>query len=167
MDNQKVADSMIRLRFVAGRDDISLAIIARSQVCMPFCPSHVECVTPDGKFVGQHFHGGMQARDPGYDKSYLANELFVDLPATPEQTDAFYAFVEARIGQPYDWKSIIDYALPVNLHVFNHAICSAGMFLGLRAPGCTWFRWPVTVPAHLISPRDLLLMLSTHVEIPH
>jgi hypothetical protein len=166
---------MIRLRFVAGKDDISLAIILRSQVCMPFTPSHVESVRPDGKYVGQHFSGGMQARDPGYDKAIMSHELFVDLPASPEQNDAFYAFIDSKIGQPYDWKSIIDYALPVDLHIFNDAICSATVELGLRATPAgqmasafkPWLRWPVTVPAHLISPRDLLLMLSCLVEIPH
>jgi len=158
---------MIRLRFVAGTDDISLAIIARSQVCMPFCPSHVECVTPAGKYLGQHFDGGMQARDPGYDKSYLAHELLLDLPSTQEQADAFYAYMNASIGEPYDWKAILDYALPVNWHVFNHAICSAKTELGLRSKNCEWLRWPVTVPAHLISPRDLLLMISCMIEVPH
>lgn len=158
---------MIRLRFVACKDDVSLAIILRSQVCMPFTPSHVECVRPDGKYVGQHFEGGMQARDPGYDKSILKNELFIDLPATEEQAAAFYSFVESKIGQSYDWKSILDYALPVNLHVFNHSICSAIMELGLRTKGCECLRWPVTVPSHLISPRDLLLMISCLIEVPH
>jgi hypothetical protein len=159
---------MIRLRFVAGCDDISLAIILHSQVCMPFTPSHVECVRPsDGKYVGQHFRGGMAAREPGYDKSTLAHELFVDLPATTAQTNAFYAYIESKIGAPYDWRAILDYALPVNFHSLNHAICSATMWLGLRNRTAPRFPWPVTVPAHLISPRDLLLMLSTHVEIPH
>jgi hypothetical protein len=157
---------VIRLRFVAGKDDVSLAIILRSQVCMPFTPSHVECVDGD-KYIGQHFHGGMAAREPGYDKSYLSRELFVDLPATPEQTAAFYDYIRASIGQPYDWRAILNYALPLNLHIFNHAICSAKIELALRTQISPWLRWPVTVPAHLISPRDLLLMLSCLVEIPH
>jgi len=158
---------MIRLRFVAGLDDISLAIIARSQVAMPFTPSHVECVTPEGKYLGQHAEGGMQARDPGYDKSYLAREMFIDLPATPQQSDAFYAYMTASIGEPYDWKAILDYALPINLHVFDHAICSAKVELGLRNKTSPWLRWPLTVPAHLISPRDLLLTISGIIEVPH
>ena len=158
---------MIRLRFVAGMDDISLAIIWRSQVCMPFTPSHVECVTPEGKYAGQHAEGGMAARDPGYDKSYLAHELFVDLQASDEQTNAFYAYVEASIGEPYDWEAILDYALPFNLHVFNHAICSAKMLLALRAQPAPWIKFPIAVPAHLVSPRDLLLVLSSLVEIDH
>ena len=156
---------MIRLRFVAGNDTASLAIILRSQICMPFTPSHVECVTPEGKYVGQHGKGGMLARDPGYDKATLAHELFLDLPATNEQTNVFYDYISSKLNQPYDWRSIVDYILPVNFHEFNHAICSAIMVLALRKSG--WLKWPLTVPAHLISPRDLLLMLSGIVEIPH
>jgi hypothetical protein len=157
----------IRLRFVAGKDDISIAIILRSQIAMPFTPSHVEAVRPDGKYIGQHLRGGMQAREPGYDKDILAHELFVDLPATVEQSDSFYAFVNSKIGAPYDWASIIDYVLPVDFHLFGDAICSATMELGMRAQPAPYLHWPVTAPAHLISPRDLLLMLSCLVEIPH
>jgi hypothetical protein len=132
---------------------------------MPFAPSHVECVTPAGKYAGQHLSGGMQARDPGYDKATLAHEAFVNLPATQSQTDAFYGFVASKIGQPYDWKAIVDYAAPVDLHSVGSAICSAQMVLALRK--ADWFPFPLTVPAHLISPRDLLLMLSGIIEIPH
>jgi hypothetical protein len=156
---------MIKLRFVACDDTPSKVIILRAGVCMPFSPSHVECVTPEGKYAGQHLKGGMQARDPGYDKSILAHEAFVELPSTPAQADAFYAFVKSKLGQPYDWKAITDYVIPVNMHDFDHAICSATMVLGLRK--CGWLKWPLTVPAHLISPRDLLLMLSGIIEIPH
>jgi hypothetical protein len=41
------------------------------------------------------------------------------------------------------------------------------MVAALRSKGCEFFKWPLTVPFHHISPRDLLLILSTHVEIPH
>jgi hypothetical protein len=36
--------------------------------------------------------------------------------------------------------------------------------LALRA--CNWFRWPLAAPAHLISPRDLLLIVSGQMEVP-
>lgn len=132
---------------------------------MPFTPSHVECVTPEGKYVGQRIDGGMQAREPGYDSDGLAHEIFIELPVSDEQSDAFYTYVNSKIGQPYDWKAIVDYAMPVNMHDYDHAICSAMMSLALRA--CDYFRWPLACPAHLISPRDLFLMLSGMLEIPH
>lgn len=139
---------------------------------MPFTPSHVECVTPEGKYAGQHINGGMLAREPGYDSGQIAVlpdgrrcELVVPIEATPEQTDAFYSYIDSMLGRPYDWKAILDYALPVDFHDFGHSICSAVMTLGLRKGG-VW-PWPLTVPAHLISPRDVLLMLSGIVKIDH
>lgn len=133
---------------------------------MPFTPSHVECVTPEGKWAGQRINGGLLNREPGYDKSTVAHEAFFDLPATDTQSKAFYAFVASSIGQPYDWQAILDYAVPgLDAHEAGHAICSAFMALALRK--AQWFKWPLAVPAHLINPRDLLLMLSGMVEIPH
>ena len=160
---------MIRLRFVKGSALESKAIELREGTAMPFTPSHVECVRPDGKYVGQHMDGGMQAREPGYDNAKPSDELFLDLPATDDQAAAFYAYVEASIGEPYDWKAILDFALPVNWHQKFHAICSAKMTLALRTKGCEWFpsRLPLCVPAHDISPRDLMLILSAIVEVHH
>jgi hypothetical protein len=114
----------------------------------------------------------MQARDAGYDEADVdilpdgrRCELLVRLPVLQDQHDKFYANATAGIGQPYDWGGILDFALPGHHHQFNHAFCSARMFLLLR--GVNYFLWPVTAPAHDIDPRDLLLILSTHVEIPH
>lgn len=158
---------MIKLRFVQGSDLTCKLIIARSSVCMPFTPTHVECVTPQGKYLGQRVNGGMLARDPGYDHDDLRYELFVDLPATEAQTEKFYDFMESKIGAGYDWKAVLDYVLPINMHTFNQAICSAVVHLGLRAADWYPSHCPLTVPAHLISPRDLMLMLSCIVVIEH
>jgi hypothetical protein len=162
----------ITLRFVRSKGFSSDAIVLREQTCMPFTPSHVECVTPEGTWLGQHSDGGMQARDAGYDHDdvVIMNdsrrcELFVELPCTKEQYGAFYAKATASIGEPYDWKAILGFAVSWHEHEKFHAICSAKMLLLLRA--CDYFRWPVVVPAHLVDPRDLLLMLSTHVKIDH
>jgi hypothetical protein len=167
---------MIRLRFVTGNGALSAMIRLQAGICMPFTPSHVECVSQDGQFyIGQHLDGGMQARAIGYDAATLMvlpdgskSEKFVDLPCTPDQEAAFYAYVHSKIGQPYDWKSILSFIDPVwNLHEFNHLICSAIMTAGLRTEGCEYFPTPLTVPFHHVSPRDLFLMLSSHVEIDH
>jgi hypothetical protein len=166
----------IRLRFVTLHDAISAAIRLQAGICVPFTPSHVECVSLDGKsWIGQHMDGGMKARSAGYDKATLIklpdgtmSQKFVDLPCTLEQQTAFYAYIESKIGQPYDWESIISFADPAwNLHHSNHLICSAIMTAALRTKGCEYFFMPLTVPFHHISPRDLLLILSSHVQIDH
>jgi hypothetical protein len=160
---------MIRIRFVTCDDPLSAIIRAQAGLCMPFTPSHVECVSQDGKFyIGQHFDGGMQARSVGYDAATLLHEKFVELPCTPEQEAAFYVHVTGRIGAPYDWESIISFVDPAwNLHEKMHLICSAEIAWGLRTEPQPYFAMPLVVPFHHISPRDLFLILSSHVEIDH
>jgi hypothetical protein len=158
---------MIRLRFVTGNDPLSALIRLQGGICMPFTPSHVEAVSQDGlSYIGQHFKGGMQARPVGYDAGKVKAEKIVDLAASDIEETAFYDFLMAKIGQPYDWKSIISFMDPAwNLHEVNHLICSAMMTAALRA--CGFFPMPLTVPFHHISPRDLFLILSSHVQIDH
>jgi hypothetical protein len=158
---------VITLRFVTADDPLSRMIRTQAGICMPFTPSHVEAVSQDGKsYIGEHYDGGMQARPVGYDAKSMLHEKIVELPCTPEQETAFYFFVNAKIGEPYDWKSIISFAAPdLNLHALDHLICSAMMTAALRA--CNYFPMPLTVPFHHISPRDLMLMLSSHVQIDH
>ena len=167
---------MIRIRFVTEDDPLSAVIRLQAGLAMPFTPSHVEAVSQDGKFyIGQHLKGGMLARPVGYNSDKLMklpdgtmSEKIVVLPFTDEQEDAFYAYINSKIGQPYDWKSILSFIDPAwNLHDFNHLICSAIMTAGLRTKGCEYFPMPLVVPYHHISPRDLFLILSTHVEISH
>jgi hypothetical protein len=166
--------SEIVLRFVRSKGFTSDVTAWREETCMPFPPSHVECVTPDGKWLGQHADGGMLARPAGYDHDDVAfisdgrrAEIFVSLPVTQAQADAFYAAATAAISEPYDWRAIIGFAVPFHEHLKFHAICSAKMVLLLRTKGCEFFPWPLTVPAHLVNPRDLMLILSSHVQIDH
>lgn len=135
---------------------------------MPFCPSHVECVDPQtGKYIGQHMSGGMLARDPGYDVPFR-HETFVDLPTVGDQEEKFYAAARAAIGEPYDWRAILGFVLPGHFHTRYEAICSAKIFLLLRDVA-DWFpsHCPVCVPAHLINPRDLMLMISVVTKVEH
>lgn len=166
--------SEIILRFVRSKGFSSDLIVLHEKTCMPFPPSHAECVTPDGRWLGQHIDGGMQAREAGYDHDQVVilpdgrrAEIFVNLPVTQGQADAFYKYMIDSIGQPYDWEAIIGFADPRHHHLPFTAICSAKCALGLRAKGCEYFPWPLAAPAHLVDPRDLLLILSSHVQIDH
>jgi hypothetical protein len=159
----------MRIRFVCGSGLESGAIEAFEHTCMPGIPSHVEAVSEDGQFyIGQHIDGGMKRRPVGYDAGTFSLEFFVDLPATPEQNAAFYNYIEASVGEPYDWEAILGFAVPGHFHERFTAICSAKIFLALR-DGCDWFpsHAPMAVPAHCIDPRDLLLILSAIVKIEH
>jgi len=157
--------SNIRLRFVTCHDQISEGIRLREN----FWASHVEAVTPAGtsppKYLGAHCDGGVQARPVGYDAAVLQQELFVDLPATaPGQADEFYAFLNRHIGEPYDFASILGFLVPnITAHQPQHIICSALQALALRQ--CGWFAAPLVEPAHKITPRDLLLIISGRVDV--
>lgn len=164
---------MIRLRFVTCNDWISRLIRIQAGVSMPFTPSHVEALTQDGQFyIGAHLSGGVKARPVGYDAASLMtlpdgskSERIISIPCTLAQETAFYDYVHSKIGEPYDWKSICGFMVPWHMHLQYHIICSAFMTAGVRAAKV--FPWPVTVPFHHVSPRDLFLILSTMVEIPH
>jgi hypothetical protein len=171
----------IRIRFVRHRGIATYLISWREATCMPFIPSHAECVTPAGTRIGEFGFGGMQERPFNYDTKDVALlpkgktsealplgnrcEIIVPLEVSQEQSDKFYKMARASLGQGYDWSAIPGFALSGHHHKVGRAVCSAKMFLLLRA--VNYFKWPVSVPAHLINPRDLMLILSTHVEIPH
>jgi hypothetical protein len=152
------------IRFVEGTALVSKLIIAQEKTAMPFTPSHVEAVTADGFYLGAHFDGGVQSRKPSYDKGQFTNELFLTLNATSNQDIMFYNFLEKHIGEPYDWKAIIGFIVPDHEHIPDHAICSALITLALRE--CNWFADPLAAPAHLIDPRDLLLIISGRMKVP-
>lgn len=170
------------LRFVRGTGWESTAIALQEKTCMPFVPSHVEALTPDGKFyIGAHLDGGVMARPVGYDAGKIAKlpegfdasvfpegvcDLLVGLRADPVQDEIFHNWLERKIGTPYDWRAILGFLVPGHEHLPDHAICSALITLALRAPGVEWFKWRLAAPTHLVDPRDLLLMLSTHMQIP-
>jgi hypothetical protein len=165
---------MIVLRFVTGNDLVSRLIRMQAGVSMPFTPSHVEALSPNGKaYIGAHFGGGVAARPVGYDDDQLMtlpdgsrSERLINLAASDAAQAAFHAFVQSKIGEPYDWKAIIGFLEPdVHQHEIDHVICSAFMAAALRA--CGYFPSPLTVPFHHISPRDLFLILSTHIQIDH
>lgn len=158
---------VITVRFVMSDTEISKLIRAEGGVSMPFTPSHTEALARDGfGWVGAHIEDGVKKRPLDYDKDPGLLQKLVHIPVEDEAFDSFHVYLEAQIGSPYDWKAIVGFAPDLNLHTPGAKICSALIALALRAGNCV-FKWPVTKPAHHISPDMLLLMLSTHVEISH
>lgn len=175
------------IRFVRGTAWESTAIALQQKTAMPFTPSHVEAMTPDGKYyIGAHMDGGVLARPVGYDAGKIARlpdgydksvfpdglcDLQLDLGAARNVIDSaewqdatFYKYLNDSVGEPYDWEAILGFVIPEHLHLTNHAICSAKITLALRK--CLWFAHPVAAPAHLVDPRDLLLMISARMQVP-
>lgn len=149
----------IVLRFVRGNDVFSDGIVLDTGGNY----SHVECVTPEGKFLGALSDGGVQARAPGYDAGQIKYDWFVPLPVSINMASVFYADAEKHIGEPYDFAAIAGFVAHMNLHEKGCVICSA--FQTLRLIVCRWFAKPLVQPPHEISPRDLLLIISGRVPL--
>jgi hypothetical protein len=169
----------ITIRFVLHKGFVADAIEWHGGISMPFSPGHAECVTPDGRRIGafglahEGQPAGMQVRKNDYDLGDIQElpdgrlcDLWVDLPASLEQSDEFYRQADAALGEPYDWHAMLGFApFPIHLHGSYHSFCSAKMTLLLRK--CNWLKWPLSKPAHEIDPATLLLILSAIVEVPH
>lgn len=162
----------MQLRFMQGTQLDSEAIVLLEKVAMPFPPSHAEAVMPNGNFFGAHLTGGVKERPAGYDEATIAiepatgkkREFFLTLPATSAEDQIFYDYLRKHEGEAYDWRAILGFIVPEHEHTVNHVICSALITLALRA--CNWFETPLAAPAHLIDPRDLLLVISGRIAVP-
>jgi len=150
---------MIILRFVHCNDPISNGIILQTGGLY----SHVEAMTPDGKYLGARADSGVEARSTDYDKDKFDRQRILQLTADEAMTARFYHYLNAVIGEPYDFGAIAGFAVHANLHEKAHTICSALQALALR--GCLYFPNPLSVRAHEISPRDLELVLSSRADV--
>jgi hypothetical protein len=151
---------VIILRFVRHNDlcsDIIIRGVGGSY-------SHVEAVTPDGRYLGAFGEGykdipaGVSARPMDYDAGKWADEKFMLLPADDSMSGVFYHYLRACIGEPYDWGGLSVFTHVGDLHMEHHVFCSAFMTDGLR--GCLYFPTSLPIRAHDVSPRDLDLGLT-------
>jgi hypothetical protein len=120
--------------------------------------SHAEFILPDGRRLGAHMKGGIQARPDGYqalDTEYRC-KLWVPEP------DAFYAGANAKIGTPYDWKAILGLATGEDFHAPHEFICSAFVTTMLLDYNMIV---PLPFKPHQVAPYDLLLICSQHADV--
>jgi hypothetical protein len=164
---------MIHIRFVTGSDFISNAIRIGER---DGWATHAEVVMPDGTLLGAHIDGGVQARPAGYDKTKMTRELIVELSfgnfvdivgsgrqdAIDRMEDAFYTFLRAQLGKPYDVSAIAGLALDRDWRLADSWFCSELVAAALEQ--CDYLPKLSAADNH-ISPRDLLLVLSGRVPI--
>lgn len=157
---------MIVLRFVQHNYSSSAAIIWKTGGDY----SHVEAVTPDGKYLGAFglgyngFEPGVTERPIGYDSDKVVAQKFLLLNADDKMSAKFYHYLRACIGEQYDWGGISSTIVAhIDFHEKHHVICSALQALALR--GCSYFPVPLPVLAHNISPRDLELGLMMRPDV--
>lgn len=125
--------------------------------------SHVEALTHDGKYIGAHADTGVQARPIGYDAGTFDREKFLLLPADEVMSARFYHYLNAVIGEPYDFGAIACFVVHFDIHQKHRVICSALQTLAVR--WCGYLPVPLPVPAHEISPRDLELGLTMRPDV--
>jgi hypothetical protein len=129
--------------------------------------AHVDTVMPDGLLLGARndvmagYPAGVQLRGPDYQQGYSFKR--VALPCTDAQQKAYYDFVLAQVGKPYDSKAIAAFVVGRNWRAPDSWFCSELCAAGLEASGVVP---PLSAPVNKIAPDDLLLILSALVKIP-
>jgi hypothetical protein len=151
---------MITVRFVTCNDVVSDSIRAFEY---GFWASHTEALMPDGTLLGAHAEGGVQARPHNYDQGKFTRELYVHLPATAGEVDSFQTFLRSQIGRPYDFKAIAGIVAQRDWQAQDSWICSELIAAALCA--CGFFPAHLATELNHITPRDVLLMLSSRLSI--
>jgi hypothetical protein len=121
--------------------------------------SHVEAVMPNGSIIAALIGEGVVRKPADYDKT-STSQIFVDVAMSSYALDLWMGYLESRLHRPYDMDAIVGIALHLNWRQRGGFICSMLQTLALRQ-ACT-FPVPLSEPAHEVTPRDLLLMLSAH-----
>jgi uncharacterized protein YycO len=127
-----------------------------------FWSTHCEVVMPDGTLLGA-MDDGVKARSLRYDVGKFSQEMFIDVKTTIEQEEIFYAFIESQIGKPYDLWAILAYFYPSrDWQSFGAWYCSE--LLGTALAECGILPKEMAVKFSRVTPRDLLLLISTRAE---
>ena len=125
----------IKLRFVRGLDFSSRVIAWFSAGHL----SHVDAVLPDGTLLGARSDvlkgvpTGVQIRPPGYET--VALQMVMEIPCTTLQEAAFYRFLRAQLGKPYDTSAIWGFAFGRDWHNPDQWYCSELQTAALEAAG--------------------------------
>lgn len=155
----------VTLQFVQGTNVFDKAIQAYSHGWA----THVDALLADGsgRLLGSQSHAigavpaGVQIRPPNYEP--FAQVLRVTLPAAPQQEAAFWTFLEAQLGKPYDHEAIFGMAVDRDWHAAGSWFCSEVQ--GAALEGCEVFPYPLSTATYCLTPPGLLLACSAIVRI--
>lgn len=140
------------VRFIFERDFVSKLI--GWQTDSLWC--HTEALSRDGQsWIGAHARTGVEARK--LDWCTPARERRYSIPVTPHQYETAMAWLEAKIGTPYNYGDILGLVLHNRQGASEHEIiCSALMTLFLMRAGQTPLNC-LEGYAYLITPETLHL----------
>lgn len=123
--------------------------------------SHVDALMPTGMLLGARIgkggaaEAGVQLRKPGY--ANFSKRVVFKVPTSDEQEDAFYGFLHAQLGKPYDWRSILAFALGRDWREDDSWYCSE---LQARALEVSGILSSLYLASNKITPVALALVLS-------
>jgi len=129
--------------------------------------SHVDIVTPTGMLLGARSDAvggqppGVRVRPANY-LSPTDRTLRISVPATSKQAAAFYDFLNAQVGKPYDKIGILGFLIGRAWRDTDAWFCSEMAAAALEAAGLVQ---PLAAPANKITPGGLVLVLSAIVPV--
>lgn len=149
---------MIRLQFVRapGFSSDIISLYERGW------PSHVDAVLPDGRLLGARSDSvggappGVQIRAPNYEE--WTERRLIQLEADAATQLKFWAFLQSKIGAPYDTQAIFAFPFNKDWGSPDSFICSGLQTAALTA--CKWFPKPPALPHEMVTPWELLLMTA-------
>jgi hypothetical protein len=125
--------------------------------------AHAEAIEKGGTVIGAFAEGGVQRRPLDYDHGRFKREILVEVPADDDMSAKFYHWLNACLGESYDYPGLAKFVEHFDLHRGHHAFCSMLIDNALR--GCLYFPRPLPIPAHEVSPRILHQMLFCRPEV--
>jgi hypothetical protein len=157
-DTSQTGNQVIRLQFVREAA-LSSDLIAWFSHGGGF--SHVDAVGPRGELWGARsdlvgtIPSGVQIRPADY-HTFVHRVIFT-LQVSPDQRKAFWRFLYAQVGKPYDSKAIWAFAFDRDWRATDSWICSELQMAALEAAGIVPALY---VPTVKITPRDVALVIS-------
>jgi hypothetical protein len=149
---------MITLRFVSHRSLLG-PLFRLAQAGAKW--THVEAVTVEG-YLGAMLVGGVQERSRDYDRGAFSNEAFVNLKATPEQETAFFAFLQDKLGQPYDPIAVLYFfGIFADRNWEDPTQWECTELIAAALIACGWLPDNPKVPACRLTPANLYWLTST------
>jgi len=116
----------LTIRFIAGTDIVSRLIQYATNSL--FC--HTECLSCDGTaWIGAHSGTGVQARKLDWCKPTLERRYSV--PVTPEGYERAMAWLESKVGEKYNYASIIGLALHWRIGASRSETDCSALMIGL------------------------------------
>lgn len=129
-----------------------------------FWCTHVECVMPDGTYLGA-ISDGVKARPSDYDAGKFSREQFIHVGIAPEHESSFYAFLRGEVGKPYDKGAIWSFYGKRDGRDWQEPdswFCSELMAAALAEYEV--FPQKMAESFSRVTPRDLMLLVSTRTE---